>query len=455
MNEADKLIDASSESSEHEVTTDNQVSKRTPLWRIVLLCAVGGAVDLGYAVEGAYGAPLIVAAGLDIQYASLMLGLSPILGILFQAYLGTLSDQCQCKWGRRRPFILILSLTLCLGFSIAPFAPYLSTLSISGAKHLGILMTVVGILLLDFSLGQLQLPSRAYLLDSVPTSQSQMGNFIYAVLIGSGACLGFILSAIDWVKFLNRDINIINEIQVVFGITIVFVLMSLLCTLVSVKETLYQVTEGENDAGTCLKCCPCAKSPQNCCLDFFSTILDPIKFICHMSKQMWILWFAVLSFFVSNFALLLFFTTFTGETVYGGISNAPEDTKAYQLYVEGVRMGSWVLAGGAGLAAILSLVMDRIANWIGLRTLFLVIQYLFVVSSFALTVFNNHPATMILSIFGILNQTIYLSIPFTLISKYKVRKRDCKTLVIIVCGLNLNLILFVGCRYYVPETITW
>ena len=85
-------------------------------------------------------------------------------------------------------------------------------------------------------------------------------------------------------------------------------------------------------------------------------------------------------------------------------------------------MGSWVLAGGAGLAAVLSLVMDRVANCIGLKTLFLVIQYLFVMSSFALTILNNHPATMILSIFGLLNQTIYLSVPFTLISKYKVRK---------------------------------
>ena len=75
--------------------------------RIAALNAVAGVAELLYAVEGAYFVP---AKGLSPIYGSMLLCVSPLLGILFQSYLGSASDQCKCCWGKRRPFILVTAI---------------------------------------------------------------------------------------------------------------------------------------------------------------------------------------------------------------------------------------------------------------------------------------------------------------------------------------------------------
>ena len=403
-------VEEESQCSDSEV---HYTPKKVPIWRIVLLSTMGGAVDLIVAVEAVYATPLLVAVGLDIQYASIILALSPILGILFQAYHGTLSDQCQCKWGRRRPFILIFSLSACIGMGVAPFAPYLSDLQ--SGKWLSILFTILGILIMDFSWGQLQLPSRAYLLDSLPTNQSQVGNFIYVLLVGLGTLIGYSLDGINWANILNREVNVINEAQMVYCLTIVVVLVALICTLLSIKERPYR----PDDEPVNKRCCPCAKNPIDCLVDFFKVILESLKFFFYMSKQMWILWFACLSAFISNLALLLFFSTFVGRSVYGGIQDAPVDTEAYRLYTEGVRMSSWALVAGAGFLTLMSLLMDHIAKLIGLKILFFLVHYLYVLVLFVQTIFTNLAVAFFVACLGLLFQGIYLSIPFTLLSIYE------------------------------------
>lgn len=94
------------------------------LCKIILLSSLGFVNDLGYAVIAAYATPLLVAAGLKFKWASISLTLSPILAFLTQGHIGYCSDQCQCAWGRRRPFILFLSILTCLGFGTTPFVPY-------------------------------------------------------------------------------------------------------------------------------------------------------------------------------------------------------------------------------------------------------------------------------------------------------------------------------------------
>lgn len=429
VQERDDLSSLSSRESCTNETNENKnvqsaeslAIKKIPIWRILLLSAVGGAVDLGYAVEGAYSTPLLVAAGMNIQYATIMLALSPIAVALSQAYLGTLTDRCPSSWGRRRPFILLFSLTLCVGLGVAPFAPYLSHLSIAWAGSLSIIITVTGVFIIDFSLGQLQLPSRAYLLDSLqPSSQVQPGNFIYSVLIGLGTLIGFILSGIDWVSLFNRGTSsIINQAQFVFAITAVLIIICLVCTLLSVKEIPY-TTDDERGGVCCISSCPCAKSPKNILLDFCKTIYESLKFVWHMSGEMWLLWVTVLFGFFSNFTFLLFFTTFVGMTIYGGYPTAPIDSKAYVLYTEGVRMGSWALAVGAAFLTVMSLLLNPISKAVGLRTVFLTVQYLSVIALFVISVVPNLVLSFIVACFVLLYQGVFMSIPYTLLSVYQV-----------------------------------
>ena len=387
---------------------------KLPLWRVLLLCALAGTVELGYAVESAYAAPLLVAAGLELKYASLILGVSPLFGILFHIYLGGLSDECRCKCGRRRPFILFLSITLILGFSIAPFSPRLNI----GA--VGILFTIIGILTLDFSLGQLQLPLRAYLLDVVPVSQVQSSNFILIVIGGIGGVLGFVLGGINWAKVLNQELNIITEAQVIFGLSIVLIIVCLLCTLFSVKEIPYR-PQNDTEIQTTNNSCGCSlKNPKDCCFEFLKTILESLKFVYYMSKEMWILWFAVLFGFISSFSIILFFTTFVAEVVFGGIYDAPQDSEPYHLYTNGVQMGSWGLAIGQFFMVLTSLTLNWVSKQIGLKPVLLTVQYLTIVAYFTLTIFQNVPASLILGSFSGPFLGIYLTVPYALITLYQV-----------------------------------
>lgn len=56
--------------------------------------------------------------GLPEQYYSLTWFLSPILGLIFTPLIGSASDRCTLSWGRRRPFILALSIGVLFGVAL-------------------------------------------------------------------------------------------------------------------------------------------------------------------------------------------------------------------------------------------------------------------------------------------------------------------------------------------------
>ena len=123
--------------------------------RIIALNAVGGVEELLYAVEGAYFVPAIYNKGLSPVYGPMILCISPILSILFQSYLGSASDQCKYSWGRRRPFILVLTISAICGLVLFPFTEDIADLLKNGdLKHTRysvlLILTVIATTLTDF-----------------------------------------------------------------------------------------------------------------------------------------------------------------------------------------------------------------------------------------------------------------------------------------------------------------
>uniref|UniRef100_A0A665WJW2 Solute carrier family 45 member 4-like n=1 Tax=Echeneis naucrates TaxID=173247 RepID=A0A665WJW2_ECHNA len=153
-----------------------------------------------YAMETALVTPVLLQIGLPEQYYSLTWFLSPILGLIFTPLIGSASDRCTLRWGRRRPFIL----ALCVGvlFGVALFLNgSLIGLSIGdspGSQPIGIVLTVLGVVVLDFCADASEGPIRAYLLDVADSEEQDMALNIHAFSAGLGGAVGYMLGGLDW-----------------------------------------------------------------------------------------------------------------------------------------------------------------------------------------------------------------------------------------------------------------
>lgn len=92
-------------------------------------------IEICYAAETAFVNPILQKIGVPIQYMSMVWGLSPMIGFFACPILGffifnflfdinyffkctnfrSLSDGCNSKLGRRRPFIIIYSIGIIIG----------------------------------------------------------------------------------------------------------------------------------------------------------------------------------------------------------------------------------------------------------------------------------------------------------------------------------------------------
>ncbi|KAL1453443.1 hypothetical protein WDU94_007581 [Cyamophila willieti] len=72
-------------------------------------------IEYSYAAETAFVSPTLLKIGVDHAHMTLVWGLSPLVGFCLTPILGSLSDRCRWQLGRRRPFILLLSLGVFFG----------------------------------------------------------------------------------------------------------------------------------------------------------------------------------------------------------------------------------------------------------------------------------------------------------------------------------------------------
>ncbi|XP_010777321.1 solute carrier family 45 member 4 isoform X1 [Notothenia coriiceps] len=173
---------------------------RIPLHRWVMHGAVMFGREFCYAMETALVTPVLLQIGLPEQYYSLTWFLSPILGLLLTPVIGSASDRCTLRIGRRRPFILALCVGVLLGVALFLNGSVigLSLGDTPGSQPIGIVLTVLGVVVLDFSADASEGPIRAYLLDVADTDEQDMALNIHAFSAGLGGAVGYMLGGLDW-----------------------------------------------------------------------------------------------------------------------------------------------------------------------------------------------------------------------------------------------------------------
>lgn len=222
-----------------------------PLKRWVMHGAVMFGREFCYAMETALVTPVLLQIGLPEQYYSLTWFLSPVLGLMFTPLIGSASDRCTLRWGRRRPFILALCIGTLIGVALFLNGSLigLSMGDEQGRQPIGIVLTVLGVVVLDFCADATEGPIRAYLLDVADTEEQDMALNIHAASAGLGGAVGYALGGLDWTHtFLGAAFK--SQEQILFFFAAILFSVSVVLHLFSIEEQQYSPQHDRLDQET-------------------------------------------------------------------------------------------------------------------------------------------------------------------------------------------------------------
>uniref|UniRef100_A0A4W5NT03 Solute carrier family 45 member 4 n=1 Tax=Hucho hucho TaxID=62062 RepID=A0A4W5NT03_9TELE len=357
-------------------------------------------------------------------YYSLTWFLSPILGLIFTPLIGSASDRCTLKWGRRRPFIL----ALCVGvlFGVALFL---------NGSLIGIVLTVLGVVVLDFSADATEGPIRAYLLDVADTEEQDMALNIHAFSSGCGGAVGYALGGLDWTHTFLGSIFKSQE-QILFFFAAILFTISVALHLFSIEEQRYSPQQDrldeEADAasstankvnGTLGKLHRHARTTETTVrLLWLSMLKMPPELmrlcVCHL-----LTWFSII-------AEAVFYTDFMGQVIYHGDPTAPANSTDLQNYHKGVQMGCWGLVIYHLLVYIQMLINDYILWFaavlqkyldnfdLSIKVIYVLGTLGFSIGTAVMAIFPNVYVSMVMiSSMGIISMSISYC-PYALLGQY-------------------------------------
>lgn len=186
-----------------------------------------------YSIELVSVTPILRKLGVTDEGTSWVWIISPILGLTIGPWIGSWSDRCQSKLGRRRPFILALSILAMIGMTLLSFAVEIGELfDEMGYKNLiGLIVAISGSQLMDWGLDSTETPAKAYTLDCIQNLEDQDSALnIQTLFIGVGGGIGYLCAGV-----FGMDGN-----QKLYFVALVFFCVSLFLTMISFKERRYR-----------------------------------------------------------------------------------------------------------------------------------------------------------------------------------------------------------------------
>ena len=176
--------------------------KRKPdlsFWKLWNLSFGFFSVQIAYALQSANISRIFRTLGADPHSLSFFWILPPLMGILVQPIVGTLSDRTWTRFGRRIPYLFIGALTAVAVMCLLPNAGSLG-LSISMVMIFGLLM----LMLLDTSINMAMQPFKMMVGDMVNQKQKGKAYSIQSFLCNAGSVVGFLFPFfLAWIGLKN------------------------------------------------------------------------------------------------------------------------------------------------------------------------------------------------------------------------------------------------------------
>ncbi|KAM6311102.1 solute carrier family 45 member 3 [Podargus strigoides] len=387
-----------------------------------------------------YVPPLLLEVGVEEKFMTMVLGIGPVLGLVFVPLIGSASDHWHSSYGRRRPFIWMLCLGVLLSLFVIPHASSLASLFALNTRPLEIAFLILGIGLLDFCGQVCFTPLEALLSDLFQEPDNCRQAFsMYAFMISLGGCIGYLLPAIDWGgSFLAPYLG--GQETCLFSLLAVIFLGCVLATLFVTEEV---ATQADVLDGPALKDAPPKSSPPACCFCQLSgsscllqarhmmqalrnlcTLVPRLHSLyCRIPKVIRRLFVAELCSWMALMTFMLFYTDFVGEGLYHGVPRAQPGTDARRHYDEGVRMGSLGLFLQCVTSIFFSTIMDRMVKQFGTRAVYLASVVFFPMAAFVMCLSHSVIVVTISAALTGFTFSALQILPYTLASLYHHEKQ--------------------------------
>lgn len=158
-----------------------------PFWGLWNLSFGFFGVQIAYALQSANISRIFATLGADPHNLSYFWILPPLMGILVQPIVGTLSDKTWTRFGRRIPYLFIGAATAVLVMCLLPNAGSLG-LAVSAAMIFGL----IALMFLDTSINMAMQPFKMLVGDMVNEEQKAKAYSIQSFLCNAGSVVGFL-----------------------------------------------------------------------------------------------------------------------------------------------------------------------------------------------------------------------------------------------------------------------
>lgn len=191
-------------------------------------------VQIAYALQGANISRIFATLGADPHSLGYFWILPPLMGLLVQPIVGTLSDKTWTRFGRRIPYLFVGAAFAVAVMCLLPNAGSFG-LTIGGAMIFGL----IALMILDTSINMAMQPFKMLVGDMVNEKQKAKAYSIQSFLCNSGNVVGFVFPYVfAWIGLKNQAPKGVVPDTVIwsFYVGAAILILCVIYTVLKVKE---------------------------------------------------------------------------------------------------------------------------------------------------------------------------------------------------------------------------
>ena len=191
-------------------------------------------VQIAYALQSANISRIFATLGADPHTLSFFWVLPPLMGMIVQPIVGSMSDKTWCKWGRRKPYLYIGAIVAVIVMALLPNSGSFD-MTVKAALAFGAIM----LMLLDTSINMAMQPFKMMVGDMVNDEQKTKAYSIQSLLCNAGSLVGYLFPYVfTWlgVKSVAPEGQVPDTVTWSFYIGAAILILCVLYTGAKVKE---------------------------------------------------------------------------------------------------------------------------------------------------------------------------------------------------------------------------